>query len=149
MLEFILFHEKPLELFRKFLEEKGLGAVYTKEDEYYQVALPDDLDDDLWDEVEEKHAELLEMNQALHYKENPEEMPLASIVVTLKEGQKVDAMVSPDILMRLLDSISFEELDEVVAAITYAVENPNAPSFCDTVLDRRQQKLDKENKTEE
>ena len=149
MLEFILFHEKPLELFKKFLEQKGLMATYSREEEYYQIALPDDLDDTLWDEIEEKHAELLEMNQALHYQENPEEMPLASIVVTLKDGQKVDAMVSPDILMRILDRISFEELDEVVAAITHAVENPDAPSFCDTVLDRRKEKMDKESEAEE
>ncbi len=136
MLEFILFHEKPLEIFRKFLEDKGLNATYTKEEEYYQIALPDDIDEDLWDEVEDKHAELLEMNQALHYEENPEEKPLASIIVKLKDGNTVDAMVSPDILMRILDQISFEELDEVVAAITYAIENPDAPSFCETVLER-------------
>ncbi len=141
MLEYILFHEKTVALFKDFLESKGLEGTYTKEEEYYQIALPDELDDDIWDQVEDKHAELMDMSQAMHYEEHPEEMPLASIVVTLKEGRKVDAMVSPDILMRVLDRISFEELDEVVAAIAYAVENPDAPSFCETVLERREHKL--------
>lgn len=144
MLEFVLFHEQPVRLFQDFLEKLGLPTSFSKTDDCYLFALPDDLDEALWDQIEDKHAELMEMNQSLYYDENPDETPMASVVLTLKDQRQIDAIISPDVLMRILSVISHEELDEFAAAIVTAVENPDASSFCDIVLERILERAAKE-----
>lgn len=70
MLEFIFFHKTPHGLFIDWLKEKGLEPESSAEDEAYMVYLPEDLDDKLYAEIEEKYESFMEMNEEIMNKEN-------------------------------------------------------------------------------
>lgn len=65
MLEYILFHEKPFQLFINWLQAKGISPETEIEDDNYLIKISEDLDDDLLDEIDEKHDALIGMNQKI------------------------------------------------------------------------------------
>ena len=133
MLEYILFHEKPFQLFIDWLQAKGISPETEIEDDNYLIKIPEDLDDDLLDEVDEKYDALMDMNQQLvedEEKENQQGHHMAGIVVTLKDGTISYADVDPKLLGRVISAISPEEFGEIVAAIADAVENPQPNTYC-------------------
>ncbi|MCK4706537.1 MAG: hypothetical protein KAT90_13745 [Gammaproteobacteria bacterium] len=133
MLEYILFHEKPFQLFIDWLQAKGISSDTEIEDDNYLIKIPEDLDDDLLDEVDEKYDVLMDMNQQIvndEEKENNQGYHMAGVVVTLKDGTVSYADVDPELLGRVISAISPEEFGEIVTAIADAVENPQPKACC-------------------
>ena len=133
MLDYILFHEKPFKLFVDWLQSKGISPETEIDEDNYLIKIPEDLDDDLQDEVDEKYDALMDMNQQIvndEEKENQQGRHMAGIVVTLKDGTVSYADVDPVLLGRVISAISPEEFGEIVAAIADAVENPQAKAYC-------------------
>lgn len=133
MLEYILFHEKPFQLFIDWLQAKGISPDTEIEDDNYLIIIPEDLDDDLLDEVDEKYDVLMDMNQQIvndEEKENNQGYHMAGVVVTLNDGTISYADVDPELLGRVISAISPEEFSEIVAAIADAVENPQPKACC-------------------
>lgn len=133
MLEYILFHEKPFQLFIDWLQAKGISSDTEIEDDNYLIKIPEDLDDDLLDEVDEKYDALMDMNQQIvndEEKENNQGYHMAGVVVTLKDGTVSYADVDPELLGRVISAISPEEFGEIVTAIADAVENPQPKACC-------------------
>ena len=133
MLEYILFHEKPFQLFINWLQAKGISSDTEIEDDNYLIKIPEDLDDDLLDEVDEKYDALMDMNQQIvndEEKENNQGYHMAGVVVTLKDGTVSYADVDPELLGRVISAISPEEFGEIVTAIADAVENPQPKACC-------------------
>ncbi|MES0328383.1 MAG: hypothetical protein ABUK13_09365 [Gammaproteobacteria bacterium] len=133
MLEYILFHEKPFQLFIDWLQAKGISPDTEIEDDNYLIKIPEDLDDDLLDEVDEKYDVLMDMNQQIvndEEKENNQGYHMAGVVVTLNDGTISYADVDPELLGRVISAISPEEFGEIVAAIADAVENPQPKACC-------------------
>ena len=54
----MFFHEVPLHLFIDFLTNKGFEPVTHQEDETYTVVIPEKMNDDLYDKIEEKYEVL-------------------------------------------------------------------------------------------
>ena len=132
MLEFIFFHKTPHGLFIDWLEEKGLEPESSTEDETYQVYLPEDLDDELYDEIEEKYETFMEMNEEILKQENVDEADyhMAGIAVHLRDGNVSYADIDPKLLGRVMGAITPEEFAIIVDAIVTAVENPQRRTFC-------------------
>ena len=133
MLEYILFHEKPFQLFIDWLRAKGISPDTEIEDDNYLIKIPEDLDDDLLDEVDEKYDALMDMNQKIvndEEKENNQGYHMAGVVVTLKDGTVSYADVDPELLGRVISAISPEEFGEIVTAVADAVENPQPKACC-------------------
>lgn len=59
-----------------------------------------------------------------------EEIHAAGITIQLKDGRNVYARVSPELLNKVIQSISTDELNTLVCAITEAVEDPDESSLC-------------------
>jgi len=136
MLEYILFHEIPFQLFVSWLKEKGVLFETEIEDDNYEIKIPEDLDDNLLDEIDEKYEELMDMNQQIvdeEEKENNQGYHMAGVVVTLKDGTVSYADVDPNLLGRIMSAISPEEFGEIVNAIANAVENPQPKAYCQRV----------------
>ncbi len=136
MLEFVLFHEKPLELFVGFLKTHNIEAVTSEDDGVYEIKIPEDLDEQLLETIEEKYDELMDMNQELYYMENApsaENFRMASIAITLKNGDSTMAHIRPELLAAVLEAISDDELFELVQTIVEAVENPDERTYCQKV----------------
>ena len=132
MLEFIFFHPKPQQLFIDWLQEQNLTPESMMEDESYTVLLPEDLDDALYESIEEKYEVLMEMNEDIMKAENPEnaDYHMAGITVQLQDGRISYADVDPKLLGRVMECISPEEFATIVDAIATAVEKPQERSYC-------------------
>ena len=140
MLDYVLFHQKPFEIFCDFLTQKGIEPQTSSDGETFEIRIPDDLDEALAEEIEDKYDDLLMDNKALIYEEQGEagnNFDIASIVCHLKDGSTSSAIVSPQTLVKITSALSGDEFAELVAAIVKAVEDPNDKTHCDIVRDRR------------
>ena len=61
MLEYVLFHQTPLELFVAFLKQNGVEAQTSEEEGIYEIKIPEDLDDALLEAIETRYDELMDM----------------------------------------------------------------------------------------
>lgn len=132
MLEFIFFHQTPHSLFIEWLKEKGLQPECSFEDEIYQVYLPEDLDDALYDEIEQQYEIFMEMNEEIMQQEHSDEAGyhMAGIAVHLRDGNVSYADIDPKLLGKVMGAITPEEFATIVDAIVTAVENPQDSTFC-------------------
>ena len=138
MLDYIFFHRMPFDEFVTFLRAKGLQPETEIEDDNYEVRLPEDLDDALSDEIEERYDVLMDMNRALFESEQEEgadNYQGAGVVLNLKDGKTVYADVDPQLLARIMGVLSAEEFGEVVNAIVDAIESPDTRTFCERARD--------------
>ncbi|MCK5262496.1 MAG: hypothetical protein KAJ92_02370 [Gammaproteobacteria bacterium] len=136
MLEYVLFHEKTFLLFVDWLKSKGVSPDVEIGDDTYEIKIPEDLDDELLDAVDEKYEALMDMSQQMtddEEKENQQGYHMAGIVVTLKDGTVSYADVDPKLLGRVMSAISPEELGVIVSAIADAVEKPQPKAYCQRV----------------
>ena len=133
MLEYVLFDKKPFQIFIDWLKEKAVAHEVAMEEGNYLIQVPEDLDDDLLEAVEEKYDECMDMNEELQTAEANEvgdAYAMSGILVTLKDGSVSHADVDPDLVNRMLSAISAEELNDFVSAIVDAVEKPQPDFFC-------------------
>lgn len=131
MLEYAFFHQKISDLFLEFVGEKGISADVKQEDISINVLLPEDLDDQLLDEIEAYYDELLDMTEQLAATEEGEEyIHNVGVAVNLSDGRSVLAAVEPALVNKLLETITMEELSDLVNAVVDAVENPDERPLC-------------------
>ena len=138
MLDYILFHEKPFKLFVAWLEARGLTPEINIDEGNYEISLPEDIDDDLLDDIDEYYDELMDMNQQLvddEERETNDGYHMAGVLVTLKDGSISYADVDPRLLGRVMSAISPAEFGEIVNAIANAVENPQPKTYCQRARD--------------
>ncbi len=138
MLEFIFFHKIPFDLFIEWLGETGLDPEFSEKEEAYEVYLPEDIDDKLYDEVEQKYEMLMEMNEELMKQENTGEADyhMAGIAVQLRDGNVSYADIDPKLLGKVMGAITPEEFATIVDAIVTAVENPQDRTYCQRQRDK-------------
>ena len=138
MLDYIFFHQTPFDEFLAFVNTKGLQPETEVEDGNYEVRLPEDIDDALNAEIEERYDALMDMNRALFESEQEEgtdNYQGAGVVLNLKGGETVYADVDPGLLAKIMGVLSADEFGEVVNAIVDAVENPDTRTFCERARD--------------
>lgn len=136
MLEYVLFHEKPLELFVDFLNTHKVEAVTSQADGVFEISIPEDLEEGLLVKIEQKYDELMDLNQEIFYEENApaaDNYRMASIAIALKNGQSTMAHIRPELLAQVLEVISDDELFELVKSIVDAVETPDDRTYCQKV----------------
>ena len=132
MLEYVLFHQKPFELFVEYLKANKLQPETGENNGVFEIKIPEDTEAALSDQIETYYDELMDMNRELFFAENArseENFSVASVVIKLKNGETTNAHVSPDLLYRVIEAIGSEGLDELVTAIADAVENPDMRCF--------------------
>ncbi|RLA05845.1 MAG: hypothetical protein DRQ47_00125 [Gammaproteobacteria bacterium] len=133
MFEYVLFHEKPFNLFISWLKEKEVEHQVEMVDENYEIRVPEDIDDDLLDELEERYDELMDMTRDIsndEEKANNEGYHMAGVSVTLKDGSVSYADIDPEVMGRVISVVSAKEFAQIVEAIANAVENPQSNTYC-------------------
>ena len=141
MLDYILFNEKPYQLFVEWLKEKGVDCEVSMDDEDYVIKVSENLNDDLLDDIDDKYEEFMNMSQDIidaEEKEKHDGYQMAGVIVTLKDGSISYADIDSKLLSRVISVISPEELGEIVTAIADAVENPQSKTFCQRVREGEQ-----------
>ena len=132
MLEYIFFNKKTCHLFEKSATSSEITPIIDCADDCFTVRLPEDLDEVILEKLEDYYDELLNMDRLLaeQQDDSSENIHAAGINIQLKDGRYVYASVSPELLNKVMQSISTDELNTLVCAITEAVEDPDESSLC-------------------
>ena len=132
MLEYIFFNKKTCSLFEKTAILAGTNPVIDCADECFTVRLPEDLDEVVLEKLENDYDKLLDIDRDLteQQQDSTEDIHAAGITIQLKNGRYVYASVTPELLNKVMQSISADELNTLVCAITEAVEDPDERGLC-------------------
>ncbi len=132
MLEYIFFNKKTCYLFKEAAISSGANPEIHCEDNYFTVMLSEDLDEVVLEELEDYYDELMDMDRNLseQQEDSSENIHTTAITIQLKDGRNVYACVAPELLARVMKSISADDLNTLVCAITEAVENPDERGLC-------------------
>ncbi len=132
MLEYVFFDEGIRNKFVEELQAKGVDVTTT--DEAGCIAeVPEDLDDKLADEVDYLYEKLLqETAELMEEGEGAFEKNVMGVMVALQDGTPCTIRLNPDLVARLLNCISMEELRDLAQTIAEGVENPDNRPLCHT-----------------
>lgn len=103
MMDYVFFHQQPLDLFVEFLRGKGLAPSIKRFDNRIEVLLPDDLQESLFERIDERYHQLIDMEGEMTDAEQPggaDNYQMGGVTVNLKYGKTVYADVEPDLLSR-------------------------------------------------
>lgn len=141
MLEYVFFDPRPRDRFVDFAVELGLQPQPETVGEVLQVLLPEDMDEQLAQQIEDFYDQMMELNQSLYEQEADQQdvgYHTAGITVQLQNGDSVYAQVDPELLARIMQVLSPGEFNRVVDAIASAVENPDERSLCQRMREPEQ-----------
>ncbi len=133
MLEYIFFNKITCQLFEKYAISSEITPTIDCAEDSFTVRLAEDLDEDLLQKLEDYYDELMDMDRTLAEQQQEsctQDIHAAGINIQLKDGRYVYARVSPELLNKVMQSISTDELNTLVCAITEAVEDPDESSLC-------------------
>ncbi|MCG8487860.1 MAG: hypothetical protein MI756_10375 [Chromatiales bacterium] len=131
MLEYVFFDQRPWQDFIDYLKHLGVTLETARDDEEWLVYVPEELDDETDEKIEARYETLLEMNERLIAdQQGSAHVDRAGINVRLMDGRVVQAEVDPQLINRLLQVVSVEELGEFVSAVAQAVEQGDERPLC-------------------
>ena len=132
MLDYIFFNKITCDLFEKAAISAGIRPEIDCAEDCFTVRLPESSDETLLEKLEDYYDELMDMDRDLAEKtqDSSEDIHTAGITVQLKDGRYVYASVAPELLNKVLQSITMDELNTLVCAITEAVEDPDQRGLC-------------------
>lgn len=94
------------------------------------VAVPDDLDDDLMDALENDYEELQDEQSQMMSQSEGGLKSLAGFSVVLPDGQIGMVPVQPDMANRLLQNFSIEEIQVLFSAVARVALDPAEKHLC-------------------
>ncbi|MEW8628306.1 MAG: hypothetical protein AB2551_21365 [Candidatus Thiodiazotropha sp.] len=131
MLEYVFFDQRPWQDFIDYLKHLGVTLETARDDEEWLVYVPEELDDETDEKIEARYEILLEQNEQLIADQlGTAHVDRAGVNVSLMDGRVVQAEVDPQLINRLLQVVSVEELGEFVSAIALAVEQGDERPLC-------------------
>jgi hypothetical protein len=133
MLEYVFFDAAIRQKFADFLAENNVEYRLNDADEGCLAEVPEDLDDELADAIDHCYEVLLqETAELLEGTEDGLEKNVAGVQIALADGSPCTVRLNPDLLARVLNCISMEELRDMAQAIAEGVENPDNRPLCHT-----------------
>ena len=137
MLEYLFFTREIAEKFIVFLNKKSLEWEEFVDPMLNSIVIKtsEDIDDDLWDELDDYHEVLSIKDQKLLEEtmgDDDTETNAAGIYIQLPGDKQTVAQVDPDVMNRMLGVISMEEFNVFVETIVSSVEKPDDSPICNT-----------------
>lgn len=131
MFEYIFSHKNLSDEFCGQLKTMLIPYEAQDDDLGFVVSVSESLDDDVVDQIEAFYDVLMAKSEAMLDAESEEAgKHVAAITINLKDGTVAQAMVRPELMNKILEVLSFAELNELVEAITEGVENPDNRPLC-------------------
>ncbi len=135
MLEYLFFNQQIADKFTKFLDEKKLDWSQFDDPMLDSIVIktPEDIDDSLWDDMDDYHEELGNEDQKI-LEENlvdDDATNAAGIYIQLKNGEQTVAQINPEVMNRMLGVISMNEFNDFVETIVSSVEKPDDSPICE------------------
>lgn len=135
MLEYLFFNQEVADQFITMLKEKGLEWEQNIDPMLDSIVIktPEDIDDDLWDELDDYHEKLGIDDQKLLEAalDDDNETNAAGVYIQLANGSQTVAQINPEVMNRMLDVISMDEFNDFVETIVSSVENPDDSPICE------------------
>lgn len=135
MLEYLFFNAVFAQKFILILKQHALPFEQQTESvqDSILITTPEDLDDALWDAIDEAYDDLSEQDQQLLQSklDDDSKVNAAGIYIQLKDDQQTIANIDPDVMNRMLEKISMDEFNAFIEAIVSAVEVPDDTPFCE------------------
>ena len=135
MLEYLFFNQIIADKFIAFLNKKNLEWQQHNDPMLGSIVIktPEDIDDALWDELDNYHDELGPEDQKILEEglvDSDTETNAAGIYIQLSNGNQTVAQINPDVMNRMLDVIGMDEFNQFVETIVSSVENPDDSPIC-------------------
>ena len=133
MLEYVFFDDSLRQRFVTFLAERGVEYSLGDDELGSIVSVPEEIDDDLSDAIDEHYETLMEaQEELLEEGEHALEKNAAGIRVELSDGTPCMVRIDPKLLSKALDSLSLAELEQLVQQVAVSVEHPDDSPLCHT-----------------
>jgi len=136
MLEYLFFTQEIADKFISYLKGKNIQWEQKNDPMLGSIVIetPEDIEDDLWDELDDYHDSLGEEDQKILEAElatSETETNAAGIYIQLANGEQTVAQINPEIMNRMLSVISMDEFNDFIETIVSSVENPDDAPICE------------------
>lgn len=136
MIEYIFFDTTLRDRFVVYAEQHGIPCTATDDPMGMVVEIPEDITDELSDEVEAFY-ETLEREQEEMSKEDGDLNRLAGFRFNLPDGQSRMLPIEPDIANRLMTHFTLEEIQHLLDDVALCTLFPNDEHLCKILAERR------------
>lgn len=136
MLEYLFFTQEIADKFIAYLKGKNLAWEQKNDPMLGSIVIetPEDIEDELWDELDDYHESLGEDEQKIlevELADSETETNAAGIYIQLANGEQTVAQINPDVMNRMLSVISMDEFNEFIETIVSSVESPDDAPICE------------------
>lgn len=140
MIEYIFFDAALRDKFLAFAEQRDVACTATNDSMGLVVAIPEDISEEVADEIEE-YYEVLEDEQEDLSKAKGDLNRLAGFNFTLPDGQQRMLPLPSEMANRLLEHFSMEEIQGLLNDVAERTLNPNSEvRLCKILADLKQQR---------
>lgn len=138
MIEYIFFEATLRDKFVAYAEQRGVPCSSTDDNMGLVVAVPEDLDEALADELE-AYYDTLEDEQEELSREDGDLKRLAGFRFNLPDGQSRMLPLQTDMANRLMANFTLEEIQGLFDAVAYCTLNPNDEHLCHILAEQQKQ----------
>jgi len=136
MLEYLFFTQEIADKFIAFVEGKNLAWEQKNDPMLDSIVIEtsEDIEDDLWDELDDYHDSLGEEDQKIleaELADSDTETNAAGIYIQLANGEQTVAQIDPEVMNRMLSVISMDEFNDFIETIVSSVEKPDDAPICE------------------
>ncbi|MGB0712938.1 MAG: hypothetical protein ACPGUC_05195 [Gammaproteobacteria bacterium] len=130
--DYVFFNDRFVAEFRSFLTARGIPHQVEGEGdgEEMLVRVPDDLDEATCDAIEAEYDRLFAAQSDLTAEQEPDDINRVGIQFTPGDGVVRQARLHPQLVNRLHQVLSYEEIQSVVQAVADAVEDAGIKPLC-------------------
>jgi hypothetical protein len=129
MIEYIFFDAALRDKFVAYAEQRGVPCTASDDSMGLLVAIPEDIPEEVSDEIEEYYDSLEAEQEDLSKKEGDLKR-LAGFNFTLPDGQSRMLPLPPEMANRLLANFSLDEIQGLLNAVAECTLNPNDEHLC-------------------
>ena len=129
MFEYIFFNEALRDKFIQYARQRGVTCTASDDPLGLAAEIPEDLPDDVFDDLERYH-DALEIEQIQLSRMEGDMKSLASISFKLPDGQSRMLPLQTEMANRLLKSFSLEELQSLFEDVARCTLNPAEEHLC-------------------
>ena len=131
MNEYIFFDARLRDKFAEHAKARGVECELRDDSMGLVVAVPEDIDDDLVDELEAHYDELQEEQSDMMSLSEGGLKKLAGFQLVLPDGQTTTVALQPDMAKRLLSCFGFDEIQVLFDAVARSALDPKIRPLCE------------------
>ncbi len=136
MLEYLFFTQEIADKYIAYLKGKNLAWEQKNDPMLGSIVIetPEDIEDELWNELDDYHEVLGEEEQKIlevELADSETETNAAGIYIQLANGDQTVAQINPEVMNRMLNVISMDEFNDFIETIVSSVEKPDDAPICE------------------